>query len=77
MQISLPAALVQALSRLAAPPTTPAKPAGFSAYHPDQSPAQPQAKAAADFFDAEALADPKRLPTNGPIRRGMIVDILV
>ena len=77
MQISLPAPLVKALSRLTAPPTTPVKPAGFSAHHPQHDLSQQQARESAGFFDADALADPKRLPADGPIRRGMIVDILV
>lgn len=77
MQISLPTVLVQALSRLTAPATTPTKPTGFSAYHPEHEPAQPRAKPDSGFIDADALADPLRLPGNGPIRRGMIVDILV
>ena len=76
MQTSLSSALAQVLLRLA--PVTPTKPVGFS---PDQShPGDTHAhskRAAGDFFDSEALSDPKRLPTSGPVRRGMIVDILV
>ncbi|NBC31443.1 MAG: hypothetical protein GVY13_02080 [Alphaproteobacteria bacterium] len=74
MQLSLSAALAQALSRLTGP-AAPAKPAAFQAEQ--QGAAQGQTKRASGHFDAEMLKDPARLPTNGPIRRGMIVDILV
>ena len=74
MQLSLSTALAQALSRLTGP-AAPAKPANFQAEQ--QGAFKPQAKQFAGHFDAEALKDPARLPTNGPIRRGMIVDILV
>lgn len=76
MQTSLSSQLVHALSRLA--PASPAKPISFSANLPHHGDTHAHGKEhAGAFFDTEALSDPKRLPINGPIRRGMIVDIFV
>ena len=77
MQTSLSSTLAHVLSRLA--PPSPVKPVTFpSSLQSQPGDTHPHGKQTAGaFFDVEALTDPKRLPVDGPIRRGMIVDILV
>ena len=76
MQTSLSSALVNVLSRLA--PASPVKPVASPSgqTHSGDTHAHGKQRAGA-FFDAEALTDPRRIPTAGPFRRGMIVDIFV